>query len=186
MSFKFKILIFLFIINFYGSTQATIKDKIIIRLKQTKNLSFSFKQTVNENTETGNCVIKYSKKIYCEYDNFNKKIIVSNGKSLVIKNRNSGTSFIYPLKKTPLGLLLDKDYLIKKISVLEPRNTNKYSNFKIIENDNEINIFFNKETLNLIGWQTEDIYQNLTITFIHSIKINQKINEKIFILPNLD
>ena len=40
------------------------------------------------------------------------------------------------------------------------------------------------KTLNLIGWQTEDIYQNLTITFISSIKINQKINQKLFILPN--
>ena len=47
---------------------------------------------------------KYPKKIYCEYDNSNKKIIVSNGKSLVIKNRNSGNYSIYPLKKTPLNL----------------------------------------------------------------------------------
>jgi outer membrane lipoprotein-sorting protein len=182
----FRILIFFFILNFYSLAQATIKERIINRLKQTETLSFNFKQTIDENSETGNCIIKYSKKIYCEYNNVNKKIIVSNGKSLVIKNRKNGTSFIYPIKKTSLGLLLDKDYLIKKISILEPRDANKYLNFKIIENDNEINIFFNKKTLNLIGWQTEDIYQNLTITFIYSIKINQKINEKIFILPSLD
>ena len=25
--------------------------------------------------------------------------------------------------------------------------------------------FFDNQTLNLIGWQTEDIYQNLVITF---------------------
>jgi len=37
--------------------------------------------------------------------------------------------------------------------------------------------------LNLIGWQTEDIYQNLTITFISSLKINQEIDDNIFILP---
>jgi hypothetical protein len=30
--------------------------------------------------------------------------------------------------------------------------------------------FFDKKDLNLIGWQTEDIYQNLSITFISSIK----------------
>ena len=39
------------------------------------------------------------------------------------------------------------------------------------------------KNLNLIGWQTEDIYQNLSVTFISDIKINQKINNKIFILP---
>jgi outer membrane lipoprotein-sorting protein len=182
----FRILIFFFVLNIFSSAQASLKEKIIYKLKETKNLSFNFKQTINKNSETGNCIIKYSKKIYCEYDNLNKKIIVSNGKSLVIKNRNSGTSFIYPIKKTPLGLLLDKNYLIEKISALEPREANKYLNFKIEENNNVINIFFNKETLNLIGWQTEDIYQNLIITFIHSVKINQKISEKIFTLPSLD
>ena len=36
---------------------------------------------------------------------------------------------------------------------------------------------------NLIGWQTEDIYQNLAITFISSMNINQEIDNKIFIVP---
>ena len=49
-----------------------------------------------------------------------------------------------------------------------------------------INIFFDKKTLNLIGWQTEDIYQNLTIFFISNIKINEKIDKKIFALPKLN
>ena len=53
----------------------------------------------------------------------------------------------------------------------------------MLENNNVINIFFDKETLDLIGWQTEDMYQNLTITFISSVKRNQKINDRIFILP---
>jgi outer membrane lipoprotein-sorting protein len=183
----FRILIFFFILNFYTFAQASIKDNIILKLEQTNNLSFYFKQTIGEKKENGNCIIKYPKKIYCEYKNINKKIIVSNGKSLVIKNRNSGTYYIYPLKKTPLEFLLDKKFLIKKINVLKFKNiNNKYINFKILVNNNEINIFFDKETFNLIGWQTEDIYQNLTITFISTIAVNQKINDNIFILPNID
>ena len=55
---------------------------------------------------------------------------------------------------------------------------NKYINFNILKNNNEINIFFDKETLNLIGWQTEDIYQNLVITYIYKILYNQKIELK--------
>ena len=80
--------------------------------------------------------------------------------------------------------MLDKEYLISKIEELEPRDIdNKYLSFKIFENNNEINIFFDKKNLNLIGWQTEDIYQNLSITFISSVKKNQVINSKIFKLP---
>ena len=47
-----------------------------------------------------------------------KKLLVSNGKSLVIKNKNSKNYYIYPLKKTPLEFLLDKKYLISKINTL--------------------------------------------------------------------
>ena len=73
------------------------------------------------------------------------------------------------------------------MNILEPREIdNKYLNFEILENKSKINIFFDMRNLNLIGWQTEDIYQNLTITFISSVKINQMINDKIFILPKND
>ena len=183
----FKIIIIFFILNFYNIALSSTKENIISKLKKTDNLNFDFIQTINNKSENGNCIIKYPKKIYCEYKNLNRKIIVSNGRSLLIKNRNSGISYIYPLKNTPLTLLLDKDYLISKISVLEPRVIdNKYLNFRIFKNNNEINIFFDKQTFNLVGWQTEDIYQNLIITFISSVKINQKINNRIFILPKND
>ena len=39
--------------------------------------------------------------------------------------------------------------------------------------NNEINIFFDYDTYNLIGWQTIDIYQNLSITFLSSVIKNQ-------------
>ncbi|MDB3949032.1 outer-membrane lipoprotein carrier protein LolA [Candidatus Pelagibacter sp.] len=179
-------LIIFLILNIYSPVYSSKKEEIISQMKLTKNLSFSFVQTINDKNENGKCVIKYPKKIWCEYkyDNSNKKIIVSNGKSLVIKIRNSGNYYIYPLKKTPLFYLLDKKYLISKMNILEPREVdNRYINFTIFENNNELNIFFDKENLSLVGWQTEDIYQNLAITYISSVKINQKINQKIFILP---
>ena len=44
--------------------------------------------------------------------------------------------------------------------------------------------FFDKNNFNLVGWQTLDIYQNLTITHLNSIIKNQKIEEKLFQLPN--
>ena len=55
------------------------------------------------------------------------------------------------------------------MKILKPREvSDRYINFTILENDNEINIFFNKKNLTLVGWQTQDIYQNLSITFISS------------------
>ena len=183
----FRVLIIFFILNFYNPVFSSIKEKIISQMQLTNNLSFNFIQTIDNKNENGKCIIEYPKKIWCEYDNSNKKIIVSNGKSLVIKTGNKGSYYRYPLNKTPLVFLLDKEYLISKMNILEPREIdNKYLNFTFFENNTEINAFFDKKNLSLIGWQTEDIYQNLAVTFISSVKINQKIDNRIFILPAID
>ena len=177
----------LLILSFSNSVQATLKDEIIQNLEITNNISFNFEQSIDGKKEKGNCIVQYPKKIYCYYDNINKKIMVSNGKSLVIKNTLSNQYYIYPLKKTPLNLILDKKFLINEINKLEPRIIdNEYLNFTIENKNYIINLFFNNKTLNLIGWQTEDIYQNLVITFINEIKINKNINQNIFKLPSLD
>ena len=74
--------------------------------------------------------------------------------------------------------------MINKIRNLEERILNdRYINFTIIEENNTMNVFFDNKNYNLIGWQTEDLYQNLTITFISSIVINKKINNNLFSLP---
>ena len=180
----FKVLIIFFILNIYNSAFSSKKENIISKMKLTNNLSFNFIQTIDNKSENGKCIIEYPKKIWCVYYNSNKKIVVSNGKSLVIKTANKGSYYLYPLSKTPLVFLLDKEYLISKMNILKPREIDdKYLNFKIFENNNKINIFFDKKNLNLVGWQTEDVYQNLAVTFISSIKKNQKIDNKIFILP---
>ena len=54
-----------------------------------------------------------SKKNFCEYEKRNNKILVSNGKNLVIKNNKQ--YYRYPIKSTPFEFLLDKDFLINKI-----------------------------------------------------------------------
>ena len=177
-------LIIFFLLNIFEFSHASTKDKIINNLKKTENLTFQFKQTINDKTEEGNCIIEYPKKLFCSYNNINKKIMVSNGKSLAIKNQGSNQYYLYPLKRTPLELILDKNYLISQIKNLEARTIeNKYLNFTLVKKDNKINIFFDNQTLNLIGWQTEDIYQNLVITFIYKVKLNQKIDQNIFKLP---
>jgi outer membrane lipoprotein-sorting protein len=182
-----RVLVIFFILNFYNSAFSSVKEEIISQMQSTNNLSFNFIQTVEDKNENGKCIIEYPKKIYCEYNGPNKKIIVSDGKSLVIKTANRGSYYLYPLNKTLLKYLLNKNYLISKIKVLEPREIdNKYINFKIFENNNEINIFFDKKNLNLIGWQTEDIYQKLTVTFISLVKTNQIINKNLFKLPSVD
>ena len=59
----------------------------------------------------------------------------------------------------------------------------KFYRFKFNEGDNQINIFFDRKSLNLIGWQNIDIYQNLVITYMYNIEFNNEIKEDQFKLP---
>ena len=172
-----------FLLIFTFSSNAEIKDKIIENLKNTNNLDFRFEQNINGQIENGNCTIEYPKKIFCKYARSNNKIMVSNGKSLVIKTRTSYYS--YPLDKTPLNIILDKKFLINKINDLKERVVDdNLINFTILEKDNEINIFFDKKTFDLIGWQNTDVYQNFNITFLSSIRKNRILSKNIFKIPS--
>ncbi len=178
------ILLIYFTINFNNFVLASIKENIINNLKNIDNLTFNFEQNINGKKESGNCIIEYPKKIFCKYNNKNNKILVSNGRSLVIKV-NNGNIYRYSIKRTPLNYILDKKFLIQEIKNLKARIIDdQFVNYKIIKEDNEINIFFDKKNFNLVGWQTLDIYQNLNMTFISSLKVNQSLKKNTFILPS--
>jgi len=177
-----RFLLILLLISPINEVLATVKDNIIKNLQDIDNISFNFEQNINGKTENGSCVIEYPKKIFCKYNLSNQKILVSNSKSLVIKTITS--YYFYPLEKTPLNLILDKEFLINKINILNERIVDdKFINYNFSEDDNEINIFFNKINYDLIGWQTLDIYQNLSITYLSSIIKNKELNKNLFLLP---
>merc|ERR1712103_10461 len=98
MFFNKKIFFIIIFVSIINNASASIIE----------NISFNFEQNINGKIENGNCIIEYPKKIYCKYLK-NNKILVSNGKSLVIKTITS--FYRYPLKKTPLNLILDKNFL---------------------------------------------------------------------------
>tara|TARA_B100001758_G_scaffold128619_1_gene110583 strand:- start:188 stop:733 length:546 start_codon:yes stop_codon:yes gene_type:complete len=178
--FKYILILIFFVL--ISNSKAEIKEKIIKNLQNIENLEFKFEQNINGKIENGICTIKYPKKIYCKYSK-NNKILVSNGKSLVIKTETS--FYRYSLKKTPLNLILDKNFLIKKINILKENVIDEnLINFAIIENDNEINVFFDNKTFNLVGWKTRDIYQNTNITYLSSIETNKEITKNLFKIPS--
>jgi len=177
-----KILSFVILVLTTTQVLANSKNNIIENLKSIENISFNFEQNINGKIEDGECVIHYPKKIYCKYNLPNNKVLVSNGKSLVIKTLSS--YYLYPLDKTPLNFILDKNFLIKKIDKIEERIVDdKFINFNFTENESEINLFFDRRNYNLVGWQTRDLYQNLSITYLSSINFNKKLNKNLFKIP---
>ena len=90
-----KILFVIIYLTVISNVSASIKENIIEKFTNIENISFDFEQNINGKIENGNCVIEYPKKIFCKYNLSNKKVLVSNGKSLVIKTLSS--YYFYPL-----------------------------------------------------------------------------------------
>jgi len=183
-----KILLLLILFTLFGQKSFSLpKEKIINNFSKINNISFEFQQKIADKIEVGKCYIKYPKLIYCLYDNKNKKEMVSNGKSLVIKNNRYNKTYIYPLKTTPLEYILDKEFILNKIKNLEPKiNIDKMIEFSITNESNLVSIFFDSKTYNLSGWKTIDIYQNEVVFQINNLEKNININENQFKLPPLN
>ena len=85
---------------------------------------------------------------------------------------------LIPKKRLGQNFLIDNIYKLNEKIIDQ-----SYINYTITEKDNEINIFFDLKTFNLIGWQTKDIYQNTAVTLLYSILVNQEIKKQLFKLP---
>ena len=176
-----RIISLIFILFFSSIAFSEPKIEIIDKLKNINNLKFNFSQKINEKKEKGECSILYPKKILCIYEDIYNKILVSNGKSLVINSDKSNQYYIYKLEKTPLNIILDKNYLINKINQMN--KLDELNNSYLIElkqEKNLITIFIDKTELVLTGWTTIDIYQNIVETKISNIRTNFPIDENIF------
>ena len=181
MKYIIFIIILLYPLNIFASSKQLIKKK----LENTENISFKFIQKIGEKTEQGECIISYPKKILCRYDNIYNKILVSNGKSLVINSKKIKNYLRYQLKDTPLNLILDKKFLIDKLDQVETIKENDETfSFKIEHNNNLLNIFFDKVSYEIKGWTTTDVYLNRVETNLTDMKTNIMIDQKVFKIQN--
>ena len=180
-----RITLIIFFLLFNGTVNASTKSEIINNFKLTENLRFDFIQKIGKKIEKGECTIAYPKKILCKYNDRYNKILVSNGKSLVINSDRNNQYYRYRLDKTPLNLILDKNFLIENMKNFKDKSNlkNEYS-FKFYNDKTSIIIYFDKNTLNLIGWKTIDIYQNQVETKLSNVETNVNLNFKLFDIQN--
>ena len=182
-----KILFFLIVLTLFAQKSFSLpKEKIINNFNKINNISFKFQQKIDDKIEVGKCYIKYPKLIYCLYDNKDKKEMVSNGRSLVIKNNRYNKIYIYPLKTTPLEYILDKEFILGKIKNLKPKINNNTVEFLIFTKKKSISVFFDNKTYDLAGWKTIDIYQKEVVFEINNLEKNINIDGIHFKLPSLN
>ena len=176
------ILVYLLLTN---TVYADLKKNLINKLIFTETLTFDFKQKINEKEEIGNCFIKYSLLIKCNYQNIKQKTLISNGKTVAIIKKKYKKIYYYPLKSTLLFIILDKEKILNLIKNNKPSKINlNIVEFEFIDKkSNKLKIFFDKNTLELKGWETKDAYSNNVSFIISNLKINNQIIDDFFQIP---
>ena len=180
-------LTFFFYLCFINSSQANFQEKLINKYKTIDTLYFDFTQKIGEKVEFGSCHIKYPLLMKCEYPK-KKKSIIANGKKFAIIKRRYKKIYYYPLKKTPLFFLLKKENILDLIENYEPTviDTNTIEYELVGDNSNKLKIFFDKDSLDFLGWKTTDAYSNEVSFFLKNIKVNITIENKIFKIPQIE
>ena len=169
---------------FFNNSEANLQEKLLNKYKTINTLSFDFTQKIGDKVEFGNCYIKYPLLMKCEYPK-KKKIIITNGKKLAIVKKRYKKIYYYPLKKTPLFYILNKESILNVIKNYQPSliNSNLIEYELKDNNSNKIIIFFGKNSLELSGWKTIDAYANEVNFLLRNIETNIPINNKIFKIP---
>jgi outer membrane lipoprotein-sorting protein len=176
---------FLIYFFFTNISYSDIKENIIKKISETSTLSFTFKQRIAEKEEIGNCIIKYPLMMKCDYQNKKQKSIISNGKTVAIIKKKYKKIYLYPLKITPLFIILEKNKilnLIKNNKLI--KNYTKFYEFEYIEkNGNMLKILFDKSSLDIKGWTTKDSYSNDVTFLIDNLIFNETIEDSVFKIP---
>jgi outer membrane lipoprotein-sorting protein len=169
---------------FCNQLNASEKKKIIENLQTINSLQFNFTQLSSNGQENGSCILIYPKKMRCIYDGQKKEILI-NDNYLYLINKEENKNYNYSIKDTPLGVMLDKENLIEKLSNIEKFNIS--NNFIIatvdISSAESIDIYFEPKNFTILGWRIKN-YDKSTLEFMmKNIIANVNSDEK-FKIPN--
>ncbi len=176
------IFFFLFFVN---NLEANFKENFLNKYKTVNTLSFNFKQNIAEKVEFGNCYIKYPLLMKCIYQNLKQKSVISNGKTVAIIKKKYKKIYYYPIRTTPLFVILKKEKILHLIRNNKPTTIDSsIIEFELNEKkSNKLRIFFDKNSLEFKGWKTKDAYSNDVSFIIYDLKTNEIIEDEFFKIP---
>ena len=121
----------------------------------------------------------------CIYQNSKQKSVISNGRTVAIIKKKYKKIYYYPIKATPLFTILKKEKILDMIRNNKPTKIDSsVIKFELIEKKlNKFKIIFDKNSLELKGWETIDSYSNNVSFIINNLKTNEIIEDDFFKIP---
>lgn len=123
-------------------------------------------------------------KIRFDYEEPSPIMVVSNGKTLGVRNKKLKTWSYYPLRKTPLSLLLSDRIKVTEASIrsVEAKEdvTRVVMGDKQLFGDAEITLLFDPKSYDLRQWSIKDAQGKETVVMLFNVQKNVQLSDKLF------
>ena len=179
----FKIFVFFILIS--TNLSANEKDQIVKKLNNLNSLKFIFDQVVNDKTEKGSCLLEFPGKLKCDYFDDKKKELIINKKRLAITQKRYNKTYYYPISQSPFLNILYKDKLLEIVKSGKLDLSDRVIKLVYLD-ENEITVFFDKQTLDLKGWQIIDQYNNNINFSLKIVAKNDVFKKGTFKIPEMN
>ncbi|MGV6802230.1 MAG: LolA family protein [bacterium] len=175
-------------VAFADQTDEQVLHKAIEYLQGVKTLSASFLQTnMSGHIDSGSVKMERPGKVRFEYDPPNPNLIVATRNTVYLYDADLETTDSYPLKKTPLNLLLSKRIDPDAVELIrvnrQPGRVSLTLESQDEETPGQLVLEFLAPEMQLDGWAVIDNRGNVTTIALNDVKEGENIPNKEFRIP---
>jgi len=169
-----------------------ILSEVSSALAAAQTASGEFVQTNSDGSiSTGSFALNRPGRIRFDYDDPTPILIVSDGTTVAMQDRELETVDRVPLRSTPLGLILSTQLDVDQdTEVLGIQQNADQFGIRVSDATGELEgtltMVFDKATLDLLGWLTVDGNLQTTVVDLVNVKTNQRIDPRLFRLNEDD
>ncbi|MDJ0921960.1 MAG: outer-membrane lipoprotein carrier protein LolA [Henriciella sp.] len=169
-----------------AAEQADILNRVSEALTAARTAKGKFLQiNADGSISTGTFALRRPGRVRFDYDDPTPILIVSDGATVAMEDRDLETIDRIPLASTPLGLLLDDNLdFSKDVDVINvTRNADRVSvtvQDATGEVEGDLTMVFADQTYDLLGWLTLDANFQTTVVELSEVEQNTRLNPRLF------
>lgn len=160
------------------------------RLSRVETARGRFTQVAANGSVThGDFALRRPGRMRFDYDDPTPILIVSNGTTVAMEDRELETVDRIPLASTPLGLILDDDLDFEneaRVLGVE-RGSDEIAvtlEDRTGEAEGQLTLFFDRESYDLLSWRAVDANRQTTLVSLEDVETNVRVDPRLFILED--
>lgn len=145
----------------------------------------------NQLPSTGTFAIRRPRRMRFEYDAPSPLLIVADGTTIAVADRDLETVDRFPMRSSILRFLLqDEPDFEKKARIIDIEQSERFIALTLADKseqaDGQLSLLFSNPSYDLLGWRVVDSIGTITEVYLQDTKKNHKLNPKLFRLDDFD